>query len=412
MHITQLVKTSWQGVTANKTRAVLTMLGIIIGITSIMVIMSLGQGASNLIQSEIQGIGTRTITVVPGREPRGPSDGAQTMSDSLKLRDIEALQKKENVPNLKRIVPVMFGGDTAEFRSETYRATIFGANQDLAALFDLETAEGRFLSEADVKSHGEVAVIGEKVRDELFGTENAIGERVKMKNRYFLVVGVLPTKGQSSFINFDDAVIIPYTTAQQYIFGVKYVHRLMIEADDEKNIDNVVMDIEATLRSLHGIDDPEKDDFFVQTQADLADRLGTITSVLTSFLTMVAAISLIVGGIGIMNIMLVSVTERTREIGLRKAVGATNVDIRNQFLLEAIMLTSLGGVIGITLGTTISWLLAIVLAQTVATSWEFIFPLNAVGLGIVMSMGVGLIFGYFPARNAAQKNPIESLRYE
>ncbi len=412
MNASQLIKTSWQGVSANKTRAVLTMLGIIIGITSIMVIMSLGQGASNLIQSEIQGIGTRTITVVPGREPKGPTDGAQTMSDSLKIRDVEALEKKENVPNLKRVVPVIFGGDAAEYRSETYRVTIFGANEGLQPLFDLETEEGRFLTDSDVKGRGEVAVIGQKVRDELFGTENALGERVKIKNRYFTVIGILPNKGQSSFINFDDTVIIPYTTAQQYVFGIKYVHRLMVEADDEKNIDNVVADIEATLRSMHDIDDPEKDDFFVQTQADLADRLGLITSVLTSFLTMVAAISLVVGGIGIMNIMLVSVTERTREIGLRKAIGATNIDIRNQFLLEAIMLTSLGGAIGITLGTTISWILAIVLAQTVAASWQFVFPLNALVLGMMMSMGVGLIFGYFPARNAAQKNPIESLRYE
>lgn len=219
-------------------------------------------------------------------------------------------------------------------------------------------------------------------------------------------------KGQVSFFNFDEVVIIPYTTAQQYILGIKYFHRFIIEADEESNIRQTVSDIETTIRNSHGITNPDKDDFRTETQADLAERLGVIMMSFTLFLVAVAAVSLIVGGIGIMNIMLVSVTERTREIGLRKAIGATDFDILAQFLLEAILLTAAGGFIGIALGSGFSFLASLILSKVVELDWEFSFPFFAAGLGLIVSTVIGLVFGIYPARQAAKKSPIEALRYE
>lgn len=406
------LKTAIRGLKTNKSRSALTILGIVIGITAIILIMSMGQGAQNLILSQIQGLGSKTIVVIPGREPRGPSDAAQVFSDSLKERDIEALSKRTNVPGLKQLMPILFGGDTAAYLGETYRVTIFGASEYISEIFDLFPEEGGFFTEGDIRAKASVVVIGSKVKEELFGTEDALGRTIKIKDRSFRVIGILPKKGQVSFFNFDEATVIPYTTAQQYIFGIKYFHRLIIEAETENDISETVRDIEVTLRNNHGITDPSKDDFFVETQADLAERLGVITNVLTMFLVSVAAVSLVVGGIGIMNIMFVSVTERTREIGLRKAIGATNSDILTQFLLEAVLLTAIGGIVGILLGTTFSFIASIILTKVLGLNWAFTFPVQAAVLGLGVSAFVGLIFGLYPARQAARKDPIEALRYE
>ncbi|MBI4156057.1 MAG: FtsX-like permease family protein, partial [Candidatus Zambryskibacteria bacterium] len=226
------------------------------------------------------------------------------------------------------------------------------------------------------------------------------------------IIGILPAKVQVSFYNFDETAIIPYTTAQKYIFGIKYFHRFIIQASSEDKVSQAVREVTTTLRNSHGITDPEKDDFFVETQADIVDRLGVITDVLTLFLASVAAISLVVGGIGIMNIMIVSVTERTREIGLRKAVGATEKDILIQFLLEAVILTLIGGIIGILLGTFFSLISSIILGKVIGFGWQFTFPAQAAILGLIVSVLVGLVFGLYPARRASLKSPIEALRYE
>lgn len=265
---------------------------------------------------------------------------------------------------------------------------------------------------ADVKSKASVVVIGSKVRDKLFGTDPALGEKIKIKDNQFRVIGILPSKGQVSFFNFDEMVLVPYTVAQQYILGRKYFDRIIVSADSEENISRTVQDIKILLRSNHRIDDPEKDDFFVETQADIAERLRVVTNALTAFLVAVAAVSLFVGGVGIMNIMLVSVTERTREIGLRKAIGATERDILTQFLLEAVLLTGVGGIIGIILGALLSFGAATVLRVALNLDWSFNFPYGGALLGLVVSVGIGLIFGIYPARTAARKSPIEALRYE
>lgn len=406
------IKTAFRGLEANRSRSLLTVLGIVIGVTSIMLVMSLGQGAQNLILSQVQGMGTKTIIVLPGRVPTGPSDAGQLFVDSLKDKDLTLLRRKEITPSVNTVFPLIFGAQSASYGSETYRPNIFGSSEQIATTFDLSVSRGTFFSAEDVRARAAVVVLGSKVETQLFGNNDAIGSRIKINGRSFLVVGVLPSKGQVSFFNFDEGVIVPYTSAQDYIFGIKYFHRLIAEANSEALIPNAVSEIKAALRDSHNITDPSKDDFSIETQADLALRLGTITSVLTLFLAAVAAISLLVGGIGIMNIMLVSVTERTKEIGLRKALGATNKDILTQFLTEAILLTGTGGVVGVFLGTTLSYGISVILSKVAGLAWVFTFPIGATILGIGVSGGIGLIFGLYPARKAAQKSPIEALRYE
>jgi len=412
MTLNYLLKTALIGLKTNKSRAILTILGITIGITAIITVMSLGKGAQNLILGQVQGIGAKVIAIAPGRQPEGMTDFASVFTDSLRAKDLTALERKENVPHLSRIMPVVFGSDTAVYDNNIYRPTIFGVSSMFADIYDAYPSEGVIFSDEEVKSYADTVVIGAKLKDKLFGESQALGQKIKIKGKSFKVIGILPKKGAGSFINFDDAAIIPYTTAQQYIFGIKYFHRLAAEADTEANVDQTVADIKTTLRASHNITDPTKDDFFVETQADAMKTVGTITNVLTLFLAAIAAISLLVGGVGIMNIMLVSVTERTREIGLRKAIGATDANILTQFLLESVILTCLGGILGITFGAAISLLASVVLTKVLNQTWGFTVPLTAVLLGLGVSAFIGLVFGLYPARQASRKSPIEALRYE
>lgn len=400
------------GLRTNKSRSALTILGIVIGITAIILVMSLGRGAQSLILGQIQGIGAKVIAIAPGQHPKGPTDLASLFADSLRERDLESLKQKNNVPFLSKIMPIIFGSEVVSFENDTYRPTIFGATGLFMEIYDVYPEEGRSFDEDEVRGYADTAILGWKVKDELFNGNDAVGKKVRIKGKNFRVIGVLPKTGQLSFVNFDDAVVVPYTTAQQYIFGIKYFHRIVVEADSEANVDQTVQDIKTTLRNNHNITDPDKDDFFVETQADAVEMVSTITNVLTLFLAAVAAISLLVGGVGIMNIMLVSVTERTREIGLRKALGATNSDILKQFLLESTILTTTGGIVGILLGTLFSFLISIILSKTAGLDWPFVVPLSSILLGVGVSAVIGLVFGIFPARKASLKNPIESLRYE
>ncbi len=412
MTLKHIWKTALTGLKTNKSRSLLTILGIVIGIASIIVIMSLGAGAQSYILGQIQGLGSKTIVVIPGRTPKGPSDATQTLSDSLKQQDVISLSEKSNVPTLKNIVPLVLGPGVGTVGSSIYHLTVYGANEKMADLFSLDTSEGNFITADDVTSHAGSAVIGSKVKDELFGEGDALGQFMKIGSQTFRIVGVLPQKGQVSFFNFDEAVIVPYTTAQDYIFGIKYYNRIFIEPDTQEDIDQTVADITLTLRENHKITDPDKDDFNIQTQADLAKTISGITTTLTLFLVAVASIALLVGGIGIMNIMLVSVTERTKEIGLRKALGATNKDILTQFLLESVALTALGGLIGIAIGTGISLGIGVLVRTFAGFDWQFSFPWLGAVLGLGTSGLVGLVFGIYPAKKAAEKSPMEALRYE
>jgi putative ABC transport system permease protein len=412
MTIKHSVKLAMIGLKTNKSRSALTILGIVIGVTAIIMVVSLGEGAQNLILGQIQGIGARTIGIVPGRTPKGPTDVIATLSASLKQRDLDLLSRKENVPHADGIMPIVFGSETASYEGQTYRPTIFGGTEMMAEIYDAYPDRGRNMSDDDVRASADVVILGSKVAEELSPNQSLLGERIKIKGRNFLVIGLLPKKGGSSLFNFDEIAMLPYTTAQNYIFGIKYFNRIVVQADTEANINATVEDIETTLRDAHNITDPEKDDFGVETQADALETVGTILNTLTLFLAMVAAISLVVGGIGIMNIMLVSVTERTREIGLRKALGATNKNILTQFLLEATILTGIGGLVGIAFGSGLSFATALIISNVFGLAWSFTFPWQAAILGIMVSGAVGLIFGIYPARKAAAKSPIEALRYE
>ena len=411
MHWKHILKTSLRALTVNKSRSLLTILGIVIGISSIMIIMSLGAGAQQLILGQVQGIGSKTIAIIPGRQPTGPSDVAQMFTDSLRQKDVDALIKKANVPEAELVMPIAFGADTASVGNETYHVTIFGATEAMQKILDISPSKGFFYTVDDVKEYATNIVIGSKVAEKLFASDDPLGQKLRIKGKNFRIIGVLPLQGSGSFINFDEAVLMPYTTAQQYVFGTKFFQRIVVEVRDESMMSSAIVNIESTIRASHDITDPTKDDFFVETPADVLSRLNVITTALTLLLASLAGISLVVGGIGIMNIMLVSVTERTREIGLRKAVGATNGDIMEQFLMEAVTLTFLGGAVGIAFGTALSWLFAFAINKY-GINWMFIFPLTGAILGMGSSVLLGLVFGIYPAKRAANMEPIEALGFE
>ncbi len=412
MKITYSIKTALIGLRSNVFRSALTILGIVIGITSIIIVMSAGAGAKKLILNQVQGIGSNMLMVVPGQDPKGPSSFSMFFVDSLKEREVTALRNRANVPTALDVTPWQIVPGSISFKGETFQATTFGTTERFGEVMSLHPEKGRFFTEEEVRNRALVAVIGSKAKDELFQDGEALDKKIKIKNKSFTVIGVFPQKGQMLFFNVDDMVVIPYTAAETYLTGNKFFNQIIVRAESESEVARTTEDISLTLRELHLISNPEKDDFHIHTQKDLVDRIGLITSIITALLSSIAAISLVVGGIGIMNIMLVSVTERTSEIGLRKALGATDGNILTQFLLESIILTGIGGIAGVIAGAAFSFAIAFALARTLNLAWAFTFPLSAALLGIGVSSVVGLIFGIYPARKASQKSPIEALRYE
>lgn len=402
------------GLKANLTRSGLTILGIVIGITSIILMMSIGGGAEKLIISEIGGFGAETVFIRPGKEPKGPSDVGETLfSDSLKKRDVELLKRSSNVPHLEKIMPAIVVPGSISYKGETYRPTIFGGSAEFFAdAFGVYPEVGELFSEADEKERASVVVIGAKVKDELFGESDAVGKNIRIKDKKFRITAVFEEKGQGAFFDFNDLAIIPYTTAQTYLLGISHFHEVIVKVDSPENVAITVLDIEDTLRESHNIDNPDDDDFFIVTQQGAVDQIKTILGALTMFLSSVVAISLVVAGVGVMNIMLVSVTERTREVGLRKSLGATDKDILTQFLLESIILTGIGGVIAIILGSLLSYGVSFAITNYAGLQWEFTFPFSAAILALIVSTLVGLVFGIYPARKASKKSPTEALRYE
>jgi putative ABC transport system permease protein len=414
MHPRVLIKTSLGALTANKGRSALTILGIVIGVAAIVLIMSLGAGAQTLITGQLGGLGADLVVIHPGRQPTSPTDMAQTLfANTLKSSDIELLKQKVNVPDLIDIAPAVIVPGQVSYGSYTSNPEILGWSAEfMGSIFGVQPAEGQFFSDTDIAGNASVTVIGSGTATDLFGFNDPIGKNVKIGGRNFRVVGVLPAKGQMSIIDLNKFAIIPYTTAQTYLLGIDYYNEAMARASSPAAVPRMVEDIKLTLRAAHHITDPSKDDFYIQTQQGIVQQVQTILSALTAFLSMVVAISLVVGGIGVMNIMLVSVTERTREIGLRKAVGATDADILRQFLIEAMFLTVAGGIAGVLIGAALGFVLTLVLGAALSIAWTFTFPWMGALLAVGVSVLVGLVFGIYPARQASRKNPIEALRYE
>lgn len=412
MKFKHILKTATTGLSAHKKRSALTILGIVIGIMSIIMVMSIGMGAEELILGQIRGMGSRTMSVEPGRMPQGLADIYEMYTESLGDREVKAIKNKNNVRGDNVVAPFVGLNVTASYRDEKMRTMVNGADKLWMEILDVYPEKGQMFNDIDVKQMAKVAVIGSNVKKELFGESDAVGQKIRMKNYNFRVVGVLPPVGILMMMDVDDIIIVPYTTAQKILLGISHYHAILVQAETEAMVPGIAEDIKKTIRELHNITDPDQDDFKVGTMDEAMDIISGVTSAMTLLLIAVAAISLLVGGVGIMNIMLVSVTERTREIGLRKALGATRSDITIQFLLEAIILTIIGGIFGILMGAGFSWLIGLAITKFGSFSWQFFFPISAVIMGIGVAGVVGLVFGLYPANKASKKSPIEALRYE
>lgn len=400
---------------ANKARSFLTMLGIIIGVAAVIMIMSVGAGAQSLILSQIESLGSNLVGVLPGGsdEDEPPASIMGIVITTLKYEDVLALKKKKNVPNLQDVVAFYNGVGDVQWQSNSYNTNLSGCTSDYIAVEGGSLKSGRFFTQAEERNLSKVVVLGSAVKDELFGNSDAVGERVKIKKHIFEVIGVMEERGTVAFQNYDDKVFIPLRTMQKLISGVEHVSLIRARVDSENNIPRAIEDIKQILREQHGISDSsgQNDDFTVRSADQALDIITTITDALKYFLAAMASLSLVVGGIGIMNIMLVSVKERTREIGLRKAVGASSTGILSQFLTETIFITIIGGIIGIIFGVTISYFIAVGV-QLAGYDWKFAVSPVSILLGIGVAGLVGLIFGLYPAHQASQMEPVEALRYE
>ncbi len=411
--------TAWNGLNANKMRSGLTMLGVIIGVAAVIALLSIGQGVQESITGSITGAGSNLLFVAPGSFQMGGVEAPSGSAASLTYADAQAIADSRNVPDASIIAPEFTGNTQVIFGSANINTKVTGATPEYLTAFGMEVSRGRFITEGDVSGRGAVVVLGSTAASDLFGGFDPIGQKIKISmpgaagGRVSLtVVGILSPQGGSRFSDPDNAIIVPITTAQTKIFdgrnaqGESVVTSVNVVVGNEERVDAITSQITTLLLRRHGFKPGEEGDFSVVSQADLLATLTQVTNILVVFLGAIAAISLLVGGIGIMNIMLVSVTERTREIGLRKAMGARKVDILTQFLLEAIILSLAGGAIGIALGVGIALLVnASGVTHAVITS-------QSVMLAVSFSVAVGLFFGIYPANHAAGLKPIEALRYE
>jgi putative ABC transport system permease protein len=414
MKLNDAFRTAYEGISSAKVRTILTMLGIVIGIASVMILMSLGASAKALIVDQVQGVGSNLIFVVPGAS-KGSKLAAPQSSQGIIIKtllpaDVNALRQE---PSIKRLAPDVRGGARVVFENKDTTITYQGSTPEFFGIRNLTTASGATFTSEDVTGGSRVAVIGSQLAIDLFGARQPVGKIIRIKDISFRVVGVLEPKGVGAFgIDQDSLVIVPITVAQKQLLGIDYYNSLSIEAQPQYSIDYVKERITKIIRFSHRITNPDKDDFTIRTQADILSLLGNITSVMTAFLSAIASISLIVGGIGIMNIMLVSVLERTKEIGLRKALGAKNAEIILQFLLESVMLTFVGGIIGTIGGGLLSFLISLAIKSFAQPGWVFQMPMSALVLSATVSTVTGIIFGLYPARQAAKRSPVEALRYE
>ena len=392
---------SMRAIRRNLLRSFLTILGIVIGVAAVITMVTLGNGATRSVSDQISSMGSNLLMVVPGQRFGPGSDGAP----KFKSADVEAIRNQ--ITSAEKVAPVVSKTVTTVYQANNWSTVISGSNGDYFQAGNWELAAGRSFNEAEERSGKAVCVIGETVRTKLFGRQNPVGSEIRIKQFSCEVIGLLKSKGQSAMgSDQDDTVVMPIRTVQRRLTGTQDIGRLTVSVKDGASIDGVKKQLTLLMRERRNIGENEEDDFRVMDTRQIAETLTSTTKILTMLLGAVAAVSLLVGGIGIMNIMLVSVTERTREIGIRLAIGALEREVLLQFLIEAVVLSSLGGVVGIALATGAS----IVLAGLMGVPYQFYVGINL--LSFIFSAAIGVIFGYFPARRAAGLNPIDALRYE
>ncbi|MCX6760008.1 MAG: ABC transporter permease [Candidatus Nealsonbacteria bacterium] len=405
MILSDLFKETYISLSANKARSGLTILGIVIGIASVIAMISIGQGAQSSIQSNIQGLGSNLLTVSPGfsQQNRGSVSSGRGSAETLKNTDVEAIKKINGVANISPEFQRRF--QIVSPLGNNTNSTVVGITPDYLTVRNINIDNGSFITENQNQSMNRVAVLGSTTATDLFGDNSSIGKEIRINGSNFKVIGILQSKGGSGFFNQDDTVLIPLLTMQKILSGADYLTSIAVSVQNKDEMPQVQAEITDALAIKHKVD-VLNPDFSVISQADILGALTQVTNTFTIFLASVAGISLIVGGIGIMNMMLTTVNERTREIGLRKAIGAKKRDINLQFLIEAVMLTFFGGIIGVILGWTVSILISKIAGITTQVS------LSSILMAFGVSAAIGIIFGYYPARRASSLNPIEALRYE
>lgn len=403
------IKIAFQALFLNKLRSFLTMLGIIIGVGAVVAMLSIGVGAQQSIIQSVQGIGSNLIIISPGNPEEEQNMGAQFMFSGqqakLKTDDLQAIEREATL--ITGAAPVVFSSSIVSYSNNSSQSTVYASTENGREFYNMDIEKGKFYSKSDVSNALNVAVIGQTVIKKLFGKIDPTGKIIKIDGKNFKVIGTLEARGTDTFGNDqDDFISIPVTTAQNKLYGLDSYNMILAQSVSEEDIDAASEEIKSILRRSRNIRFGEKEDFSVRNQTQILDVISTITNIFTVVIAGIASISLLVGGIGIMNIMLVSVTERTREIGIRKAIGAKNRDILIQFLVESIVLSVTGGIFGILFAFSVS---AILSRFTVLVTSITVFPII---IAFSFSTVIGLFFGIYPAMRAARLNPIDALRYE
>ena len=408
MSVFVILRVALKALARNKMRTALTMLGMIIGVAAVITMVALGRGAQQEIEAQVQSAGTNMIMVRAGNYRRGGVSGGMGAAPTLKVADVDVIRAQ--VPKAQYLAASVNTRDQVVAASQNWSTQIEGTDIELPLIRFWDLEYGTFFSQTHVRSSAKVAVLGAIVRDNLFGEgADPVGERIRIRNQSFQVIGVMKPKGSGQFgQDQDDTIFVPYTTVQKKLRGRDgtNISGITISAATPDDIDRVTAEITAVLRAQHKLIPGDDDDFMVRSQTDMTNMRSQMTQTMTGLLASIAGVSLIVGGIGIMNIMLVSVTERTREIGLRMAVGAKGRDVLFQFLVEAVALSLVGGLVGVALGFGLSE------ALTQFLQWPTAVPADAVALAVGFAAATGIFFGFYPARKAARLDPIESLRFE